>query len=132
LPRHYPHRYQIGQRQGLHYNHFRAFRASRTLTNQSIALSYLAKNALNPPSRAKLYPSGSLNFEYEFSEPGKFVGLVTVGAQEKIVSRFPFSVGRSHGWLGYLVLSLLIAALAAGLYRVAVVRRRLVKPGALS
>jgi hypothetical protein len=80
----------------------------------------------------KLYPSGSLNFEYEFSEPGKFVGLITVGTQEKMVSRFPFSVGRSRTWLDYLMLLLLIAALAAGLYRVAVVRRRLVKPAARS
>ena len=80
----------------------------------------------------KLYPTGSLNFDYDFLEPGKFVGLVTVGTQEKMVSRFPFSVGRSRSWLDYLVFPLLIAALASGLYRVAVVRRRLAKPAAPS
>jgi len=41
----------------------------------------------------KVYPSGSVNFEYNFEQPGKFVGLVTVG--DKQVSRFPFSVGET-------------------------------------
>jgi hypothetical protein len=39
----------------------------------------------------KVYPAGSVNFEYTFDKPGKFIGLVTVG--DKQVSRFPFSVG---------------------------------------
>jgi len=41
----------------------------------------------------KVYPSGSVNFEYSFDKPGKFVGLVTVGSTPEHVSRFPFSVG---------------------------------------
>ena len=41
----------------------------------------------------KVYPSGSVNFEYNFDKPGKFVGLVTVGSKQEHVSRFPFSVG---------------------------------------
>jgi len=41
----------------------------------------------------KVYPNGSVNFEYNFERPGKFVGLVTVG--DKQVSRFPFSVGET-------------------------------------
>jgi hypothetical protein len=41
----------------------------------------------------KIYPAGSVNFEYNFDKPGKFVGLVTVG--DKHVSRFPFSVGET-------------------------------------
>ena len=45
----------------------------------------------------KVYPAGSVNFEYNFDQPGKFVGLVTVG--DKHVSRFPFSVGETKIWL---------------------------------
>ena len=41
----------------------------------------------------KVYPAGSVNFEYNFEQPGKFIGLVTVG--DKQVSRFPFSVGET-------------------------------------
>ncbi|CUQ66833.1 hypothetical protein [Candidatus Nitrospira inopinata] len=41
----------------------------------------------------KVYPNGSINFTYTFEQPGKFVGIVTVGEDQKYVSRFPFSVG---------------------------------------
>jgi hypothetical protein len=41
----------------------------------------------------KVYPNGSVNFEYTFDKPGKFVGLVIVGEKKEYVSRFPFSVG---------------------------------------
>ena len=44
---------------------------------------------------AQVYPSGSVDFEYTFDKPGKFVGLVTVSDKEQYVSRFPFSVGES-------------------------------------
>jgi hypothetical protein len=43
----------------------------------------------------KVYPSGSVNFEYDFAQPGKFVGMVTVGGKQELVSRFPFSVGET-------------------------------------
>ena len=43
----------------------------------------------------KVYPAGSVNFEYTFDQPGKFVGLVTVGDKKELVSRFPFSVGET-------------------------------------
>ena len=43
----------------------------------------------------KVYPGGSVNFEYSFDKPGKFIGLVTVGGQQDLVSRFPFSVGET-------------------------------------
>jgi len=45
----------------------------------------------------KVYPAGSVNFEHNFDQPGKFIGLVTVG--DKHVSRFPFSVGETKIWL---------------------------------
>jgi hypothetical protein len=64
----------------------------------------------------KVYPNGSLHFEHTFSEPGKFVGLVTVADKQKLVARFPFSVakGGSAGkaWLW----ALLAVALGGGLY----------------
>ena len=43
----------------------------------------------------KVYPAGSINFEYSFDKPGKFIGLVTVGDKQDLVSRFPFSVGET-------------------------------------
>ncbi len=43
----------------------------------------------------KVYPAGTVNFEYNFDQPGKFVGLVTVGDKQDLVSRFPFSVGQT-------------------------------------
>ena len=43
----------------------------------------------------KVYPAGTVNFEYNFDQPGKFVGLVTVGDKKELFSRFPFSVGET-------------------------------------
>ena len=43
----------------------------------------------------KVYPNGTVNFEYNFDQPGKFVGLVTVGDKQELVSRFPFSLGET-------------------------------------
>ncbi|HTT39323.1 MAG TPA: hypothetical protein VMH32_16830 [Burkholderiales bacterium] len=73
-----------------------------------------------PPKR---YASGSLNFEVNFQEPGKFVGLVTVGEQNKMVSRFPFSVGRSSSWLALAVAAPLVVIAAVVLYRFGMHRR---------
>jgi hypothetical protein len=39
---------------------------------------------------AALYPRGNLVIDHTFPEPGRFVGIVTVGEH---VSRFPFAVG---------------------------------------
>ena len=52
---------------------------------------------------AKVYPNGSINFEYDFMQPGKFVGLVTVGEKQEYVSRFPLSVGEPKGTSPYLI-----------------------------
>jgi hypothetical protein len=41
----------------------------------------------------KVYPNGSIDFTYTFEQPGKFVGMVTVGDKQQHISRFPFSVG---------------------------------------
>jgi len=71
----------------------------------------------------KVYPSGSLNFELSFDEPGNFVGLVTVSGAQKMVSRFPFSVGRTTGWLHVAMATLLIGLGAFALYRFGLGRR---------
>ena len=61
---------------------------------------------------AKVYPNGSINFEYNFPQPGKFVGLVTVGDKQEYVSRFPFSVGEPKGTSPFLLG--IIAAVVVG------------------
>jgi hypothetical protein len=60
----------------------------------------------------KVYPTGSVTFEHNFNEAGKFVGLVmTSDDKGQYVSRFPFSVAR--GWTRlqpYLIGGLVILA----------------------
>jgi len=52
----------------------------------------------------KVYSNGSINFEYNFSQPGKFVGLVTINdGQKEMVSRFPFAVGEPKKTSPYLM-----------------------------
>lgn len=72
---------------------------------------------------AKVYPAGSLNFELDFAEAGRFVGLVTVMDKEKRVSRFPFSVGTTRSWWYLVVPTVVAIAGAVLLYRFAVRRR---------
>src|SRR6476619_87060 len=61
----------------------------------------------------KVYPNGSITFEYNCPQPGKFVGLVTVGDKQEYVSRFPFSVGEPKGTSPFL-LGAIAAAVVAG------------------
>jgi hypothetical protein len=62
---------------------------------------------------AKVYPNGSINFEYNFPQPGKYVGLVTVTEKEPLVSRFPFSVGEPKGTSPYLIVAIAAAIVGA-------------------
>jgi hypothetical protein len=62
---------------------------------------------------AKVYPNGSINFEYDFMQPGKFVGLVTVGDKQEYVSRFPFSVGEPKGTSPFLLGAIAAVVVAA-------------------
>ena len=42
----------------------------------------------------KIYPMGTFSFNYQFQEPGNYVGLVMVGdGNQQAIGRFPFSVG---------------------------------------
>ena len=48
---------------------------------------------------AKKYRTGTLNFEYDFKQKGKFIGLVKArndDGSKEYVSRFPFSVGETE------------------------------------
>jgi hypothetical protein len=60
----------------------------------------------------KVYPNGTVNFEYNFAQPGKYVGLVTVGGPKEHISRFPFSVGEAKMWVppSYLLMAFAGAA----------------------
>jgi len=60
----------------------------------------------------KVYPNGTVNFEYNFAQPGKYVGLVTVGGPKEHISRFPFSVGEGKMWVppSYLLMAFAGAA----------------------
>jgi hypothetical protein len=60
----------------------------------------------------KVYPNGTVNFEYNFAQPGKYVGLVTVGGPKEHISRFPFSVGGGKMWVppSYLIMGFAGAA----------------------
>lgn len=60
----------------------------------------------------KLYPTGSLSLDFKFDEPGNYVGFVSAGGgEQKLIARFPFSVGTSN----YARNTLLVTLLAIGL-----------------
>jgi len=63
---------------------------------------------------AKVYSNGSINFEHNFKEAGKFVGLVTVGKDGEHVSRFPFSVGEGTSSMPSGLVMAMVAALSLG------------------
>lgn len=63
---------------------------------------------------AKVYSNGSINFEHNFNEPGKFVGLVTIGGEEEHVSRFPFAVGEGSSNMPSGLVFAIAAAIGAG------------------
>jgi len=66
---------------------------------------------------AKVYTGGFINFEHSFSQPGKFIGIITVRGKEEHVARFPISVGEggmaSH-LMHYMVVIVPVAVLAGG------------------
>lgn len=65
----------------------------------------------------KVYPGGFINFEYNFDQPGKFIGLVTVGDKQEHAVRFPISIGESRivsHLMHYIMIIVPVAAVAAG------------------
>ena len=65
---------------------------------------------------AKVYNNGSINFEHNFNEPGKFVGLVSTGKNQEHVSRFPFSVGEGTSSMPSGLVFAIAGALGAGAF----------------
>jgi hypothetical protein len=66
---------------------------------------------------AKVYTGGFINFEHSFNQPGKFIGVVTVGGKEEHVARFPISVGESgvvSHFMHYIMVIVPLAVIAVG------------------
>jgi hypothetical protein len=63
------------------------------------------------------YPTGTLTFQHNFPETGKFIGLVTVknAHGQFYVSQFPFLVGQLPG-KSMAIYGVMIAALVAAVY----------------
>lgn len=64
----------------------------------------------------KVYPGGSMTFEYTFEKPGNYVGYVIGGERGEHVARFPFSVGVSKGPWGSLLMVAGFVAAAVMIY----------------
>ena len=65
----------------------------------------------------KVYPGGFISFEYSFDQPGKFIGLVTVGGTQEHVARFPISIGEStvvSHFMHYIMVIIPLTAIAGG------------------
>ena len=64
----------------------------------------------------KIYPMGTFSFNYQFQEPGNYVGLVMVGdGNQQAIGRFPFSVG-SPPYLRYMLPAVLLGTGFAVVY----------------
>jgi hypothetical protein len=90
---------------------FRILRQSstgeETDANESAPIAYL------PPAT---YPKGTLSYEYDFTEPGAYIGVVTVTGEqgERWVGRFPFTVAKPR-YLEHVPYYLIGAAAILGL-----------------
>ncbi|MFA7281160.1 MAG: hypothetical protein WC100_13805 [Sterolibacterium sp.] len=74
----------------------------------------------------KVYPAGSIPLEYNFDQPGKYIGLVSAGDKRQHLSRFPFSVGVESNTYGRYLLIILAPLLGFLLYLYSArVRRRM-------
>lgn len=98
-------------------------RIARDTGNTNEAGTEIEKSTIiNLPK--KIYPTGSVSLEYDFQEPGQFVGIVTAGEHGEYVSRFPFSVGINHSAHMFYVLLGAIPIFVFGLYAYAIRKRR--------
>jgi len=68
----------------------------------------------------KKYPGGTLHFEHDFKNHGKFIGLLSAADDHGrvYVSRFPFSVGESlnQALMTFAMLGVVVAAGAGGYF----------------
>jgi hypothetical protein len=68
----------------------------------------------------KKYPTGTLTFEHNFPELGKFIGIVTVKNEhgQTWVSQFPFSVGQPVGrTVAYVIVGAVVVVALYGAWR---------------
>ena len=66
---------------------------------------------------AKVYPSGFISLEHNFDQPGKFVGLITLGGTQEHVARFPISIGDSNmvsHFMHYIMVIVPLVAIGGG------------------
>jgi len=83
----------------VNYNELREmnidFRVLRNVGQAKDEENMEANTELYVPPKA--YPLGTLHFEYDFKNPGKFIGLLSATDEHgrTYVSRFPFSVGQA-------------------------------------
>lgn len=75
---------------------FRILRSAGDADDTDDAASLAQRTLAYLPPKA--YPSGTLNFSYDFKEKGDYVGIVTLSGPdgEHWVARFPFAVGHSE------------------------------------
>ncbi len=68
----------------------------------------------------KVYQNGSMTFEHDFKEPGRYIGIVTVSDElgNSWVSRFPFTVGllTVMGMIEYILYGVAFVALCGFLW----------------
>ncbi len=86
----------------------------------------VAPEALDPVTEthlpARLYPSGTINFQHNFTTAGRYQGIVTVKNEhgQIYVSQFPFSVGQARQgavlFYGLIAASVIAAALLYWIY----------------
>lgn len=93
-----------------------------TGNNNEVETELEKSTIVNLPT--KVYPTGSVSLEYDFQQPGQFVGIVTAGENGEYVSRFPFSVGINRSAHMFYALLAAIPILVFGLYAYALRKRR--------
>ena len=70
---------------------------------------------LHVPS--KVYPSGFITLDHNFDQPGKYLGLVSLGGAHEHVARFPISIGESNvvsHLMHYIIVIVPLAAITGG------------------
>ena len=85
--------------------------------------------AFYPP---KVYRNGTMSFEHDFKEPGKYIGIVTVSDDlgNQWTSRFPFTVGvfTFEAYLEYILYGVGFTALCGFLWYILGTRRKKADP----
>jgi hypothetical protein len=65
----------------------------------------------------KIYSSGFISLEHNFNQPGKYIGLITLGGTQEHVARFPISIGESNmvsHFMHYIMVIVPLVAIGGG------------------